>query len=115
MVSENFQTTGCTILGVLEATQNGTVEAGFTAGFYYLGKSPALMFDTGVPFGMSPRQHNAWMNEGGGLELMRDLYAEFNTINFPAGNSGAQMGGWYRKPIDTLDDIRAPRFLNNFC
>ncbi len=96
-------------LGVLEATQNGTVEAGFKAGFYYLGKSPALMFDTGVPFGMSPRQHNAWMNEGGGLELMRDLYAEFNTINFPAGNSGAQMGGWYRKPIDTLDDIKGLR------
>jgi TRAP-type mannitol/chloroaromatic compound transport system substrate-binding protein len=96
-------------LGVLEAAQNGTVEAGFTAGFYYLGKNSALMFDTGVPFGMSPRQHNAWMNQGGGLDITRELYAEFNTINFPAGNSGAQMGGWYRKPIDTLDDIKGLR------
>ncbi|MEY8827679.1 TRAP transporter substrate-binding protein [Sedimentitalea sp. XS_ASV28] len=96
-------------LGVLEAAQNGTVEAGFTAGFYYLGKNPALMFDTGVPFGMSPRQHNAWISQGGGLEMMRELYAEFNVINFAAGNSGAQMGGWYRKPIDTLEDIKGLR------
>lgn len=96
-------------LQVLDAVQNGTIDCGHTAGFYYLGKSPALVFDTGVPFGMTPRQHTAWMRYGGGLELMREMYAPFGVIQFPAGNTGAQMGGWFRKEIKTVDDLKGLR------
>jgi TRAP-type mannitol/chloroaromatic compound transport system substrate-binding protein len=103
-------------LGILDAVQGGSVECGHTAGFYYIGKEPALVFDTGVPFGMSPRQHSAWMMQGGGLDLMREVYAKFNVIPIPAGNTGAQMGGWFRKEIKTPADfkglrIRAAGFL----
>jgi TRAP-type mannitol/chloroaromatic compound transport system substrate-binding protein len=103
-------------LQVLDAVQNGTVELGHTAGFYYTGKAPALVFDTGVPFGLTPRQHNAWIYQGGGAELMREIYAGFNVSAIPCGNTGAQMGGWFRKEIKSVDDlkglrIRTPGFL----
>ncbi len=103
-------------LQVLDAVQSGTTECGHTAGFYYLGKEPALVFDTGVPFGLTPRQHNAWMYHGGGMALMREIYAKFNVVQFPAGNTGAQMGGWFTKPIQSVADlkglrIRTPGFL----
>ena len=105
-------------LSILDAVQTGTVECGHTAGFYYIGKEPALVFDTGVPFGMSPRQHSAWMYHGGGLELMREVYARFNVVQIPCGNTGAQMGGWFRKEIKTPADfkglrIRAAGFLGH--
>jgi len=96
-------------LQVLDAVQIGTIEAGHTAGFYYIGKMPALVFDTGVPFGLTPRQHNTWMRYGGGLELMRDLYKQFNVVQIPCGNTGAQMGGWFRKEIKTVDDLKGLR------
>jgi len=96
-------------LQVLDAVQNNTVECGYTAGFYYIGKSPALVFDTGVPFGLTPRQHNAWIYRGGGLELTRKVYASFNVISFPAANTGAQMGGWFRKEIKAVDDLKGLR------
>ena len=73
------------------------------------GKSPALAFDTCLPFGFNPRQHNAWMYEAGGEALVHDLYADFNIISFPSGNTGAQMGGWFRRRIDGLDDMRGLR------
>jgi len=105
-------------LSVLDAVQNGTVECGHTAGFYYIGKEPALVFDTGVPFGMNPRQHEAWMGHGGGLELMRAVYDKFNVVQMPCGNTGAQMGGWFRKEIKQPEDfkglrIRAAGFLGH--
>ena len=96
-------------LQVLDAVQNGTIECGHTAGFYYLGKSPALAFDTGVPFGLTPRQHVAWMRYGGGMDLMREQYAQFGAIQFPAGNTGAQMGGWFRKEIKNVEDLKGLR------
>lgn len=96
-------------LGILDAVQSNSVECGHTAGFYYLGKEPALVFDTGVPFGLTPRQQHAWMNYGGGLELMREVYAKFNIIQFPAGNTGAQMGGWFRKKINNINDFKGLR------
>ena len=103
-------------LQVLDAVQSGATECGHTAGFYYLGKEPSLVFDTGVPFGLTPRQHNAWLLYGGGLELLREVYAKFGVVQFASGNTGAQMGGWFRKEIKGVDDlkglrIRTPGFL----
>src|SRR5690625_981670 len=96
-------------LQVLDAVQNGTTECGHTAGFYYLGKDPALVFDTGVPFGLAPRQQNAWLTYGGGRELMDELYSNYNAIAIPCGNTGAQMGGWFREKIKTADDFKGLR------
>jgi TRAP-type mannitol/chloroaromatic compound transport system substrate-binding protein len=93
-------------LQVLDAVQNGTVQAGHTGSYYYFGKDPTFAFGTAVPFGLNARQQNAWMYHGGGLELMRELYASYNVIQFPSGNTGAQMGGWFRREIHTVDDLK---------
>jgi len=93
-------------LQVLDAVQQGTVECGHTAGYYYVGKNMALAFDTAVPFGLTARQQNAWMYFGGGLQLTRELLKEYNIINFPGGNTGTQMGGWFRKEIKSLKDLQ---------
>lgn len=93
-------------LEVLDAVQNGTVECGHTASYYYVGKNPALAFGTCVPFGLTAQQQNAWYYHGGGLETMHELYSDFNVISFPAGNSGAQMGGWFKQEIQSLSDLQ---------
>lgn len=94
-------------LEVLNVVSQGAVPIGHTASYYYLGKSPALAFGTTVPFGLTPQQQNAWLYEGGGLKQLQDLYAsKFNVIQFPAGNTGTQMGGWFRKEISTLTDLQ---------
>jgi TRAP-type mannitol/chloroaromatic compound transport system substrate-binding protein len=93
-------------LQVLDAVQNGTLQAGHTGSYYYFGKDPTFAFGTAVPFGLNARQQNAWMYYGGGLELMRELYATYNVIHFPAGNTGAQMGGWFRREIHTVADLK---------
>ena len=97
-------------LQVLDAVQNGTVECGHSASYYYVGKDPTFAFDTAIPFGLNARQQNAWMYYGGGLELMREFFATYNIIQFPAGNTGAQMGGWFRKEINTVDDLKGLKF-----
>ncbi|TBH20955.1 TRAP transporter substrate-binding protein [Thermus thermamylovorans] len=94
---------------VLDAVQAGTVEAGHTYGPFFIGKNPTLAFDGGVPFGMTYRQHNAWMLFGGGLELLRQVYADFGVLQFPGGNTGAQMGGWFRREVRALADLRGLR------
>jgi TRAP-type mannitol/chloroaromatic compound transport system substrate-binding protein len=93
-------------LQVLDAVQNGTVEAGHTAPYYYVGKDPAFAFGTNVPFGLNARQQNAWWYEGGGREIMAELYKDYGVVEFNAGNTGAQMGGWYRKEIRTIADLK---------
>lgn len=94
-------------LEVLNVVSQGAVPIGHTASYYYLGKSPALAFGTTVPFGLTPQQQNAWLYEGGGLKQLQELYAsKFNVIQFPAGNTGTQMGGWFRKEISTLADLQ---------
>jgi len=93
-------------LQVLDAVQNGTVQAGHTAGYYYFGKDPTFAFTTAVPFGLNTRQQLAWLYYGGGLELMRELYASYNVIQFPSGGTGAQMGGWFRREIHTVADLK---------
>jgi TRAP-type mannitol/chloroaromatic compound transport system substrate-binding protein len=93
-------------LQVMDAVQQGTVEVGHTASYYYVGKAQVLAFDTAVPFGLTVRQQNAWMYYGGGLELFRSIFADFGIIQFPGGNTGTQMGGWFRKEIKGLADMR---------
>ena len=93
-------------LQVLDAVQNGTVECGHTATYYYFGKDPTFAFSCAIPFGLNARQQNAWMYHGGGLELMREFFREYNIIQFPAGNTGCQMGGWFRKPINKVADLK---------
>jgi TRAP-type mannitol/chloroaromatic compound transport system substrate-binding protein len=93
-------------LQVLDAVQNGTVECGHTAPYYYFGKDQTFAFGTNIPFGLNARQRMAWYTHGGGLELMREFYTEYNVVNFMAGNTGCQMGGWYRKPIKSLADLK---------
>ncbi len=91
---------------VLGAVQNGTVQVGHGASYYFQGRNPALVFDCTVPFGLTARQLNAWLYYGGGLELMREMFSDFNVINFPGGNTGTQMGGWFRREINSLQDLR---------
>ena len=93
-------------LQVLDAVQNETVQCGHTAPYYYFGKDPTFAFACAVPFGLNTRQQNAWMYHGGGMELMREFYKGYNIIQFPAGNTGAQMGGWFRKEVKTVADMK---------
>ena len=97
-------------LQVLDAVQAGTVECGHTATYYYFGKDQTFAFGTSIPFGLNARQQYAFMMHGGGLELMRDFYKDYNVINFPAGNTGCQMGGWFRKEIKTMADLKGLKF-----
>jgi TRAP-type mannitol/chloroaromatic compound transport system substrate-binding protein len=96
-------------LQVMDAVQQGTVQAGHTATYYYLGKNVALAFDTGVPFGLTARQQNAWLYQGGGIEALREVFAGFGIIQFPCGNTGTQFGGWFRRPVNSVADIRGLR------
>ncbi len=91
---------------VLESVQKGTAQMGHTASYYYVGKNPALAFDTTVPFGLTARQFNSWVYHGGGLELLRALFADFNIMNFPGGNTGVQMGGWFNREVGSVGDLR---------
>ncbi len=93
-------------LQVLDAVQLGTVECGSTLGSFYFGKDPTFAFDTTLPFGLNTRQMLAWMHDGGGMALMREMYAEYGVVNFPMANTGAQMGGWFRKEINSLEDLK---------
>ena len=92
-------------LQVLDAVQAGTVECGHSASYYYVGKNPALAFGTSVPFGLNAQQQNAWYYYGGGLEIMHKLYSDFGVLNFPAGNTGVQMGGWFKQQIQSVADL----------
>ncbi|CCG41777.1 TRAP transporter substrate-binding protein [Magnetospirillum molischianum] len=97
-------------LQVLDTVQAGTVECGHTVSYYYVGKDPTFGFESTMPFGTNTRQQNAWLYQGGGLELMRDFFRSYNVINFPAGNTGTQMGGWFRKEIKTVEDLKGLKF-----
>jgi TRAP-type mannitol/chloroaromatic compound transport system substrate-binding protein len=93
-------------LQVLDAVSNGTVECGHTYTGYYIGKNPALIFDGSLPFGLTPRQHNAWLLFGDGRKLMDEIYDSFNVVALPAGNTGGQMFGWFRKELKTPSDFQ---------
>ncbi len=93
-------------LQVMDAVQAGTVEMGHTPSYYYFGKDPTFAFDCAVPFGLTSRQQTAWVDQGGGRELMREFYKGYGIVNFLGGNTGTQMGGWYRKEIKTVADMK---------
>ena len=92
--------------GVVDGVQNGTVEMAHTAPYYFFGKDETFALGCAIPFGLNSRQMTAWMYEGNGLKLMREFYAKYNMVNFPGGNTGAQMGGWFRKEIKSVKDVK---------
>jgi TRAP-type mannitol/chloroaromatic compound transport system substrate-binding protein len=89
-----------------DAVGNGTVEMAHTASYYYVGKDPTFALATAVPFGLNSRQMNAWLYHGGGQDLLNEFYAKHNIYALPGGNTGVQMGGWFRKEIKTLADVQ---------
>jgi TRAP-type mannitol/chloroaromatic compound transport system substrate-binding protein len=89
-----------------DAIGNGTIEMGQTASYYYVGKDPTFAFPTAIPWGLNPRQENAWMYHGGGMELMNEFFAKHNLYGMPGGNTGTQMGGWFRKELKTVADLQ---------
>ena len=96
--------------GLVDAVQNGTVEMGHTAPYYYFGKDETFALGCAIPFGLNSRQMTAWQYDGNGLKLMREFYSNYNMISFPMGNTGAQMGGWFRKEIKTVADYKGLKF-----
>ncbi|NNF98978.1 MAG: ABC transporter substrate-binding protein [Desulfobacteraceae bacterium] len=93
-------------LGVFDAVSEGTVEVGSGASYYWAGKAPAAQWFAAVPFGFNAQGINAWFYSGGGLELWEEVYAPFNVVPRPQGNTGVQMGGWFRKEMNTIDDFK---------
>ncbi|MBR7888087.1 TRAP transporter substrate-binding protein [Marinomonas sp. A79] len=93
-------------LEVFDAVSRGTAEMGHTSAYYWKGKAPAVQFFSSVPFGMTAQEFNAWLEFGGGLALWEEVYAPFNVIPMAAGNTGAQMGGWFNKEINSLEDFQ---------
>jgi TRAP-type mannitol/chloroaromatic compound transport system substrate-binding protein len=92
--------------GVVDGIQNGTIEMAQTASYYFTGKDPIFAFGCAVPFGLTARQTDAWMNYGNGRKLMDEFYGKYNIKSASAGNTGTQMGGWYRKEIKTVADLK---------
>jgi TRAP-type mannitol/chloroaromatic compound transport system substrate-binding protein len=97
-------------LQVLDAVQNGTVEMGHTASYYYFGKDPTFTFGTSLPFGPNMRLNQGWYVIGGGREVLNEFYKNYNVISFLAGNTGCQMGGWFRKEVKTVEDMKGLKF-----
>jgi len=90
----------------LDVVQNGTVEACHTCSYYYVGKDRTFAFGTAIPFGLNCRQMNAWIYYGGGQKLLDDFYSNYNVVSFLGGNTGGQMGGWFRKEINKVADVK---------
>ena len=92
--------------GVVDGVQNATVEMAHTVPYYFYGKNPAFALGSAVPFGLNARQMTAWMRHGNGRKLMNELYAKYNIVSFAGGNTGTQMGGWFRKEIKGIADFK---------
>ena len=93
-------------LAIVDAVQNGTVEIGHTASYYYFDKDPTFGFGTSVPFGPNARVNQGWWTQGGGDTVLNEFYKKYNIKGLLAGNTGCQMGGWYRKEINSIDDLK---------
>ena len=97
-------------LQALDAVSNGTVEMCHTVSYYYVGKDPTFAIASAVPFGLNARQQHAWLYQGGGNEAFNDFYKKYNVYGLPLGNTGAQMGGWFRKEIKSVSDLSGLKF-----
>src|ERR1700684_1231451 len=97
-------------LQVLDAVQNGTVEMGHTATYYYFGKDPTFAFGTSVAFGPNARINQGWYTLGGGKEVFNEFLKNYNSVSFLAGNTTCQMGGWFRKEINSVEDLNGLKF-----
>ena len=97
-------------LAALDAVQSGAVECTHTAPYYYVGKEPGFAFFTAMPFGLNNRMWTAWFRHGGGRELNAELLSDYNAISFPAGDTGAQMGGWFRNEVPNLAALNGLKF-----
>src|SRR5262249_15625518 len=97
-------------LQALDATSNGTVEMCHTAAYYYVGKDPTFAIYASVPFGLNARQQNSWWYQGGGQDLGNEFFKKFGVIGFHCGNTGTQMGGWFRREIKTVADLSGLKF-----
>jgi TRAP-type mannitol/chloroaromatic compound transport system substrate-binding protein len=97
-------------LQALDAVTNGTVEMAHTSSYYYVGKDPTFAFGTAVPFGLNSRMQNAWQFFGGGMDLLNEFYKKYNVYGIPCGNTGCQMGGWFRKEIREPSDFNGLKF-----
>jgi len=93
-------------LQALDATSNGTVEMSHTVSYYYVGKDPTFAVFASVPFGLNTRMQNSWLDQGGGNELANEFYKRYGVVGIPCGNTGTQMGGWFRKEIKTVADLQ---------
>jgi len=96
--------------GVVDGVQQGSIECAHTAPYYFFGKDDTFALGCAIPFGLNSRQMTAWIYQGNGLKLLREFYAKYNIINFAGGNTGAQMGGWYRKEIKGVEDLKGLKF-----
>jgi TRAP-type mannitol/chloroaromatic compound transport system substrate-binding protein len=97
-------------LQALDAVQAGTVEAAHTVSYYYVGKDPTFAIASAVPFGLNARQQNSWLYQAGGNELFNEFFKKYNCVGMPCGNTGTQMGGWFRKEIKTTGDLSGLKF-----
>jgi len=97
-------------LQALDATSNGTIEMSHTVSYYYVGKDPTFAIYASVPFGLNARMQNSWWYQGGGMELGNEFFKKYGVIGFPCGNTGTQMGGWFRKEIKTVADLSGLKF-----
>lgn len=97
-------------LEVMDAVQQNTVQAGHTASYYYVGKNPTFAIATSLPFGLNAQQQNAWLYNGGGMEALRPVFEEVGIRAFPAGNTGVQMGGWFKREVNSVSDLQGLTF-----
>ena len=93
-------------LEIFDAVSRGTAEMGHGASYYWKGKSEAAQFFAAVPFGLNAQEMNGWLYHGGGMELWQEVYAPFGLVPTAAGNTGVQMGGWFNKEINSVDDLK---------
>ena len=92
--------------GVFDMVKAGQYDMGHSASYYWKGKVPNTLYFTSMPFGMNAQEQWAWFYHGGGMELMQEVYEPHNMLSFPGGNTGNQMGGWFREEIKTLEDLK---------